>query len=272
MADATTKTRPTHPRPDDEPREPTRFLGLSMTQLSGSALAAVTSAVAASFLGVGGTLIGAAFGSVVSTVAGAAYASSLQTAAGRVRTVVVRPGRDGVRGASQDDPGRVPSGIGADQVPVADVLLAATDAAAPPGEGPRRSRRGIRWAPVAAVAGLGFVIGVGVLTLTEGLLGHPVSDGGGSGTTVGRVVDAQPAADPTPSPAPTDAATATPTEGAATGTVGPTGPATSPTDVATSAGAPSGPTDSASVTPPTDAPTSAAPTGVPTGGAVPATP
>src|SRR5690349_24090194 len=45
--------------------------GLSVTQVSGGALAAVTAAVAASYLGVGGTLIGAAVGSVISTIAAA---------------------------------------------------------------------------------------------------------------------------------------------------------------------------------------------------------
>jgi hypothetical protein len=51
-----------------------------------SAAAAVTSAVAASFAGVAGTLIGAAIGSIVSTVAGALYADYLSRAGDRIRT------------------------------------------------------------------------------------------------------------------------------------------------------------------------------------------
>lgn len=196
MGDATTTTPTLAPAPDgpDPADEKRTFLGLSLSQVAGSALAAVTTAVAASFLGVAGTLIGAAFGSVVSTVAGAAYATSLKTAATRVRTtrtVVVRPGPDGVRGASQTDPARVPSGFGAAPVTLGRVAAApsdmdadaATDRAAPPGLLAR-----VPWKPVAAVAALGFVLGLGLLTVTEGVLGRPVSDSAASGTTLGEVV------------------------------------------------------------------------------------
>src|SRR3954453_3085270 len=54
--------------------------GLSLTQICGGALAAVTAAVAASFLGVAGTLIGAGVGSVISTIAAALYSHSLHPA------------------------------------------------------------------------------------------------------------------------------------------------------------------------------------------------
>src|SRR3954469_9644094 len=64
--------------------------GLSVTQVSGGALAAVTAAVGASYLGVAGTLIGAAVGSVISTVAAALYSNSLSRAARASRTLVVR--------------------------------------------------------------------------------------------------------------------------------------------------------------------------------------
>jgi hypothetical protein len=63
----------------DDKRKP--FLGLSGTQTIGSAMAAVTSAVVGSFLGVAGTLIGAALGSVVATVGAALYARTLSSAA-----------------------------------------------------------------------------------------------------------------------------------------------------------------------------------------------
>ncbi|MET1153499.1 hypothetical protein [Arthrobacter sp.] len=62
-------------------KKPTPFLGLSGTQTIGSAMAAVTSAVVGSFLGVAGTLIGAALGSVVATVGAALYARTLSSAA-----------------------------------------------------------------------------------------------------------------------------------------------------------------------------------------------
>ncbi|WP_336714891.1 hypothetical protein [Arthrobacter sp. USHLN218] len=68
--------------PEDSPTVAKPFLGLSGTQTMGSALAAVTSAVVGSFLGVAGTLIGAALGSIVATIAGALYARTLDSAAG----------------------------------------------------------------------------------------------------------------------------------------------------------------------------------------------
>ena len=61
--------------------KPKQLLGLSGTQTIGSALAAVTSALVGSFLGVAGTLIGAALGSIVATVGAALYARTLSSAA-----------------------------------------------------------------------------------------------------------------------------------------------------------------------------------------------
>jgi hypothetical protein len=244
MGDDTTQTRtlapgPDGPHPDHEKRT---VLGLSLSQIAGSALAAVTAAVAASFLGVAGTLIGAAFGSVVSTVAGAAYASSLKTAATRVRTtrtVVVVPGPDGVRGASQTDPARVPSGFGAQPVTLGATTYRSVGA-----------RRGllerVPWKPVAAVAAIGFVLGVGLLTLGEGLLGHPVSDSAAGGTTLSDVVGGSSASTPAPSSTPSGGAS--PTD-PATGTL----PAATPSDASPSVGATSGatttPTQGATTTP-----------------------
>jgi hypothetical protein len=54
-------------------------------QVGASAAAAVTSALAASFFGVAGTLIGAAVGSIVSTIAGALYADYMRRAGRRLR-------------------------------------------------------------------------------------------------------------------------------------------------------------------------------------------
>lgn len=58
---------------------------VSTVQVGASAAAAVTSALAASFFGVAGTLIGAAVGSVVSTIAGALYTEYLNRAGQRLR-------------------------------------------------------------------------------------------------------------------------------------------------------------------------------------------
>jgi hypothetical protein len=90
---------------------PERALDLSFTKIAGGALAAVTTAVAASFLGVTGTLTGAAFGSIVSSIAAAVYAASIKTAHTRIRstrTLVTR-----TRGAGGSDP-QDPAGLPAD--------------------------------------------------------------------------------------------------------------------------------------------------------------
>ncbi|TDD00067.1 hypothetical protein E1292_29775 [Nonomuraea deserti] len=62
-----------------------RTFELTVPQTMGSALAAVTAAVAASYLGVAGTVIGAAVVSVASTIAGAVYTHYLARTSDRVR-------------------------------------------------------------------------------------------------------------------------------------------------------------------------------------------
>ncbi|MER6578334.1 hypothetical protein [Nonomuraea sp. NPDC001023] len=62
-----------------------RKFELSVPQILGSALAAVTAAVAASYLGVAGTVIGAAVVSVASTVASAVYTHYLKRTGDRVK-------------------------------------------------------------------------------------------------------------------------------------------------------------------------------------------
>jgi hypothetical protein len=61
---------------------------LSATQLIASALAAVTATVAASFLGISGTVIGAAIASVLTVTGNAVYSHSIHRTRDRVRTVV----------------------------------------------------------------------------------------------------------------------------------------------------------------------------------------
>jgi hypothetical protein len=59
---------------------------LSPTQIVASALAATTATVAASYLGVAGTVIGAAVASVLTVVGNAVYSHSIQRTGERVRT------------------------------------------------------------------------------------------------------------------------------------------------------------------------------------------
>ena len=88
MPDATdTLTRPQGnvAVPDtDTPEKAPGYLGLSLTQVLGGALAAVSAAALGARLGLAGTLTGAAIGSMVSAVAAAAYTESLR----RTRTVI----------------------------------------------------------------------------------------------------------------------------------------------------------------------------------------
>jgi hypothetical protein len=63
-------------------------LQILATQLIASALAAVTATIAASYLGVSGTVIGAAIASVLTVTGNAVYGHSLRRTSERVRTAV----------------------------------------------------------------------------------------------------------------------------------------------------------------------------------------
>ncbi|MDQ0869435.1 hypothetical protein QFZ70_001908 [Arthrobacter sp. V1I9] len=141
---------------DDKPKQ---FLGLSGTQTIGSALAAVTSALVGSFLGVAGTLIGAALGSIVATVGAALYARTLSSAATMALTKIPQRGRQG----RQADDG--------------DVLAAV----APAGSGePQAKPAGKRltprtWIKVGAVSAAAFVLAMVSLTAVEFGTNQPIS-------------------------------------------------------------------------------------------------
>ncbi|GAA1704223.1 hypothetical protein GCM10009765_61790 [Fodinicola feengrottensis] len=84
-------TAPHSPDRDDETQPKPSIkarLDLSFTQVIAGALAAVTSAVAASYFGVAGTLIGAGFGSVIITVGTSVYKASLRRTNETLRKVI----------------------------------------------------------------------------------------------------------------------------------------------------------------------------------------
>ena len=155
-------------------------LGLSVPQVLGGALAAATSALAASFLGVAGTLVGAVVGSVVATIGAAVYAHSLRKAATQLR--VIRPAIRPVAAlASQDSLEADPvAGDGNDQV----------------GVGPRLPLRTVparrRWLRLSVGVGLGVVLALAGITAAELIIGHPVSGSTKSGTTIGQAVGSAP--------------------------------------------------------------------------------
>jgi hypothetical protein len=221
---------------EDDRRE--SFLGLSVTQILGGALAAATSALAASFLGVAGMIIGAVVGSVVATVGSAIYAQSLRTAGVRLRMVRV-----------QAFPAGASPGPATLSVP------------GPPAGRPPRARVrlvvGIALAVIVALAGI---------TGVERLLGHPLSSSSTSGTSIGQAVTgnaSQRTVDQGPAtPADTDTSTpsgtpSAPTStGTATGTATTTPPATATATATatTTATASSTEPDTATSTPSTPAP------------------
>jgi hypothetical protein len=235
-----------------------RPLGLSLTQIAGGALAAVTAAVAASFLGVAGTLSGAAFGSVVSSIAAAVYSTSLSRAARASRVLVVRPG-----GLAADDPAEVPPPVGSHPEVLADAPAEAVTTPAGASDRQPSVWSRLRWRPVLLVAGTFFVAAMAVIVVTELVIGHPLSNSSKTGTTISNIGgssgpsspaptstpatsstsgSASPSATPTGTPSPSDSPV--PSEASPTGTAPATTPGTTEPG-ASVAPAPTAPTTSA---------------------------
>lgn len=240
---------------------------ISGAQVAGSALAAVSAAVIASFLGVGGTVLGAALGSIVASVGGAVYSHSFRRAGDRlgdtkVLTVVTRPRV--VRTAP--GPGDVPVIEDADgaggQPPYAESGQESPDQPAEPVEVPQsgplpapggRIPRWLSWKAAVALTVVAFVLAIAAIEVVELVIGRPIS-GGSGGTTISKLVkpgSSKPKAPkPKPTPTSTPVSTASPTS---TPTSSPTTTATQPSPSDTS------PTGSPSSTGPIG------PSGTPTG-------
>ena len=247
-----TVTRPTDPLDpdtdtpadtDDEPRTDTTpdptpdrgtttrrlpTFGLSGIQLVGTALAATTATVAASFLGVTGTVIGAALASVVTAIGNAVYTTSLRSTRDRVRDVVPLPARNTrslpvVRDQPPTLPGRTPR-------------------PRPRPQGPGPAGRTV-WKR-AAIGGLSvFVVLMAVVTSVEVLAGRPISDvvrgdSGGGTSFFGHDTVTTKTVPPTVPPAPTVYVTVTPKVVVTTPTVTQTAPAATSTAPAATTGTP----------------------------------
>lgn len=214
-------------------------LTLSPAQVIGSALAAVSGAVLASFAGTTGTIIGTAFGSVVATVGAAIYtwwlrrtSAAVRRTAAQVRQTALagqlpRPGAQGplrVRnGKAVQTPGeeQASGDPGSDDAVEAEAEAEA-EAEVEAAVEADKSARSIPWGKVA-LASVGITAAVlGGITAVEVVTGQPLSSlvGGNDtqGTTVGDVVgtggrratpndNQQPSNQPTPS----DEASQTPT-------------------------------------------------------------
>jgi hypothetical protein len=192
---------------------------LSLNQIVAGALAAVSSAVAASYFGVAGTLIGAALGSVVGTVGTAVYKRSLTKTSEKliapIQTVVLR---------RQGDTFESTTIAGGTEAPAS-----TTGPAGPPGEtparlpdatahlpGPHAPAGSRRWGRTAAFALAAFALALGGVSAVEAVAGRTLSSlvtgEEEKGTTVGRVTgrDPAPRTRPAPSPSPTATPSATP--------------------------------------------------------------
>jgi hypothetical protein len=167
--------------------KPKPFLGLSGAQTMGSALAAVTSAVVGSFLGVAGTLIGAALGSIVATIAGALYARTLNSAA-----VVAKRKLERSRGSL----GRQ----GRTEEPLEDSPLSVATAVAAEKEQTRKLTPKA-WIKIASVSAAAFAVAIIGITAFEFGTSKPISslvtasnttsDDGAVRTTLGAALTGQ---------------------------------------------------------------------------------
>jgi hypothetical protein len=249
-----TDQRPQHtPTPSGGSAEPAKpKLDLSLTQVLGGALAAMTAAFLGSRLSVTGTVIGAAVASVVAAVAGSVYTASLRTTRERVR--MVWQGRV----AGSDVPATV------EETGNRDPGSPAGAPAQPSGSAPVRASRPSRlsWRSVVATTFAAFGLAALLLTGVELATGSALS--GGDGTTISQVTEPErsttPQQDATPSASPSSAspsATATPTPSAAPSET--TAPTPSPS--ASTPQPTTEPTPTVSPTPDTSSSASATPQG-----------
>jgi hypothetical protein len=130
--------------------KPGKPKNLTVVEIVAATLSAVSTAIAASFLGVTGTIVGAAVGSVLGTIATAFYAHSLTRGQERLRTL-----RPGARRRLVPLP---------DPAPVVGTVY-----------GRRRRQRRQAWPIVLASTAAAFALGIGAITIGELAFGHPVS-------------------------------------------------------------------------------------------------
>ncbi len=191
-----TEPKPTPPPPDAEntgDTEPKTF-DLSVTQLVGGALAAMTAAYLGSRLSVAGTVIGAAVASLVAGVGGTLYTASLRHTRDRVRSVWTGRTNDTptevvvTRESGVPDWGEaVTPAASAPAEPASPVAATASTAGSPPGTPLWRTGRFWKRIGVGAVAS--FALAAGAITGLELVSGQALS--GGDGTTVSRVREPQ---------------------------------------------------------------------------------
>jgi len=188
---ATDATRAAAVGTEDEAEERKSALDLSIPQLLAGALAAASAAVAASWLGVAGTVLGAVVASVVVSVSSALYKHSLEKSHQVIKETlpvlpvprVVRIG--GATEAGQAAEETAQSSKTVNLAPASSSTQTRVVAAA--------SSRRIRWGAVAVTSLVILVVGFGMLTVFETVIGKTAASitgsNNGDGTTVGRLVN-----------------------------------------------------------------------------------
>lgn len=196
---------------EENPSPPPRKLELSSTQVVGSALAAVSAAFFASWLGTAGTLIGAGIGSIVATVGAATYTWWLRRTSEAVRRTAAQVRETGM-GSTVVVPrlrnrrAEGPAGAGEDPDAEADE------------EADRWAfLRNRPWGKVALLAAGVMLAALASITVVEAVTGKPISallrGDSATGTSVSNVLghDSSPTKQPvkrhTPSPTPTPSVT-----------------------------------------------------------------
>jgi hypothetical protein len=275
----------------EEHTEPRR-LEINWVQAAGGALAAVSSAVLLSTLGVAGTILGAAAGSVVVTVGNSIYSHYLAaskervaaaTVAAREQAARIRERRSG-RGTATSLEHRIPppdeQRRDADEVDEADetdetVETAETAETAGPGDagagtqdeqrpGWRDVVRGLPWKRLAVIATGVFVLTMAAILSFELVTGHAVSSYTGGSDKDGPRTSFGGNADPdNDKPEPAKTTESTPAEPTST-------PTESPTTAETTTVPPEDTEEPTTTAPTTPAPTTTAPpsattTSTPTG-------
>ena len=195
-----TKTLTPQTAGDRQPEPKPRLLDLSATQLTGGALAAMTSAVIGAQIGVAGTVIGAAVGSLVAGVAGSLYTASLQHTKDRLQSAIV-----GKVGGTTVEVEQVPHWDDwADQTVTLPAAVAppsaAPVAAAAPTPAADRAGGRLPWKPILATSAAVFALAVAGITGFELASGQSIS--GGEGTTITQVSEGRSSGSHTPTQAP----------------------------------------------------------------------
>ncbi|MGY6657838.1 hypothetical protein ACXIZN_37330 [Amycolatopsis sp. TRM77291] len=137
-------------------------------QVTAAAMAAITAALLGSTLGVAGTVAGAGLASVITTLGGELYLRSLQRtkdAALKARVVLTVPGRRKVLDPAEQETVRITQSED---------------------EEPSGRKFKPRWAVIAGVSVVAFAVALVAITGFEGATGKTF--GGGTGTTIGKII------------------------------------------------------------------------------------